>query len=112
MRVGNPRGLAGGLLATAILGALFLGVQGVEWVRLVRFGLTLSAGPYGATFYTLIGIHGLHVLGALLWLLVMLLGAARRRFPAGRRVALELCGMYWYFVVGLWPVLFGLVYVT
>jgi len=112
MRAGNPGGLAGGLLATTLLGALFLGVQGVEWARLVHFGLTLSAGTYGATFYTLIGIHALHVLGALLWVLVMLLGGARRRFPAGPRVSLELCGMYWYFVVGLWPVLFWLVYVT
>ena len=112
IREGNRRGLAGGLLATALLGAVFLGVQGVEWVRLIRFGLTLSTGTYGATFYTLIGTHGLHVLGAVLWLLVMLVGATRNRFSAARHVALELCGMYWYFVVGLWPILFALVYLT
>ena len=112
IRAGSRQGLAGGLLATALLGAVFLGVQGVEWVRLVHFGLTLSTGVYGATFYTLIGTHGLHVLGALLWLAVMLVGATRNRFSAARHVAVELCGMYWYFVVGLWPILFALVYLT
>jgi heme/copper-type cytochrome/quinol oxidase subunit 3 len=112
IRAGSRQGLVGGLLATALLGAVFLGVQGVEWVRLVHFGLTLSTGTYGATFYTLIGTHGLHVLGALLWLAVMLVGATRNRFSAARHVAVELCGMYWYFVVGLWPILFALVYLT
>jgi heme/copper-type cytochrome/quinol oxidase subunit 3 len=112
IRGGSRRGLAGGLLATALLGALFLGVQGVEWVRLIHFGLTLSTGVYGATFYTLIGTHGLHVLGAVLWLAVVLVGVTRNRFSAARHVAVELCGMYWYFVVGLWPILFGLVYLN
>ncbi len=112
IRAGNRQGLAGGLLATALLGAVFLGMQGVEWARLVHFGLTLSTGTYGATFYTLIGTHGLHVLGALLWVFVMLAGATRNRFSAARHVAVELCGIYWYFVVGLWPILFALVYLA
>jgi heme/copper-type cytochrome/quinol oxidase subunit 3 len=97
---------------TALLGTIFLTVQGAEWVRLVHFGLTLTAGIYGSIFYTLIGTHGLHVLGAVLWLLVVLAGAARHRFSAARHVPLELCGMYWYFVVGLWPILFALVYLA
>ncbi|MBI2081303.1 MAG: heme-copper oxidase subunit III [candidate division NC10 bacterium] len=112
IRRNDRRALARGLLVTALLGTTFLAVQGAEWMRLVRFGLTLSAGTYGSTFYTLIGTHGLHVLGAVCWLLIVLIGAARARFSAARHVAVELCGMYWYFVVGLWPVLFGLVYLT
>lgn len=110
IRGGNRRGLARGLLATALLGVIFLGVQGSEWIRLVRFGLTLSTGPYGATFYTLIGIHGFHVLGAVIWLLMVFIGASRHRFSAENPVGVELSGMYWYFVVALWPVLFTLVY--
>ena len=46
---------------TAILGVIFLAVQGYEWVRLFHFGLTLSSSVYGGLFYTLIGFHGLHV---------------------------------------------------
>ncbi len=112
IRSGSLQGLARWLLVTALLGTVFLGVQGYEWVRLVHFGLTLSSGTYGATFYTLIGVHGAHVLGAVVWLLLVLVGARRNRFSAERHMGVEVCGMYWYFVVGLWPVLFTLVYLN
>jgi heme/copper-type cytochrome/quinol oxidase subunit 3 len=110
IREGSRARLIRGLGLTAILGTVFLAVQGSEWVRLVRFGLTLRSGTYGATFYTLIGCHGLHVLGAVVWLLLVLLLAGRGRFSAERHVAVQLCTIYWMFVVGLWLVLFPLVY--
>ena len=76
------------------LGVLFLVIQGVEWTRLVHFGLRVSSGIYGATFYTLIGVHGAHVLGAAAWLGGVLWLAGRGRFtprPArGARVLRDL----------------------
>ncbi len=110
IRGGDPRGLVRGLGATALLGAVFLAVQGSEWVRLVQHGLTLRSGTYGATFYTLIGCHGLHVLAAVLWLAAVLLLARRGRFSREQHVGIQLCKMYWMFVVGLWLVLFPSVY--
>ena len=110
VRAGRLPGLLGGLLTTAVLGAIFLSVQGYEWVRLIQFGLTMSSGVYGATFYVLIGCHGLHVFGALLWLVVVLARARQGRFTAREHTGVQLCGMYWTFVVGLWPILYGLVY--
>jgi heme/copper-type cytochrome/quinol oxidase subunit 3 len=98
------------LAATAGLGAVFLVVQGYEWVRLIRFGLTLSSGVYGSTFYSLIGTHGLHVLAALVWLGVTTALVARGRFGEGRWAPLQACTMFWHFVVGLWPVLYVAVY--
>lgn len=112
VRRGDQAGLAAGLGWSALLGATFLAVQGYEWARLLSFGLTLSSGVYGATFYTLIGLHGVHVLGALVWLLATLARARRGRFTAREHVGATLCGMYWYFVVGLWPVLYLLVYLA
>ncbi len=97
---------------TALLGSIFLGVQGYEWTQLVRDGLTISTGIYGATFYTLIGCHGLHVLAAVVWLLVVLVLAKRGAFSARRSIAVEVCGMYWYYVGGLWALLFPLVYLN
>ena len=97
---------------TALLGSIFLGVQGYEWTQLVRDGLTISTGIYGATFYTLIGCHGLHVLAAVIWLLVVLVLAKRGAFSARRSIAVEVCGMYWYYVGGLWALLFPLVYLN
>jgi heme/copper-type cytochrome/quinol oxidase subunit 3 len=97
----------------AILGVIFLAVQGLEWARLVAFGLTTSSGVYGATFYALVGAHAVHVLAAL----VVLLIAARRMALAARgdrpddaRVAFTLSRMFWLFVVGVWPVLYLVVY--
>jgi cytochrome c oxidase subunit III len=112
VRAGDRAGLAAGLAWTWGLGVLFLIVQGVEWTRLVHFGLKVSSGVYGATFYTLIGIHAAHVVGAAVWLGAMLWLARRGRFTARRHVALDCCAIYWHFVVALWPVLYVLVYLA
>lgn len=110
IRDGSQSGLVRDLGLTAFLGTTFLAVQGSEWIRLVHHGLTLRSGTYGATFYTLIGCHGLHVLGAVVWLTVVLLQARRGRFSPERHTGVQLCKIYWMFVVGLWLVLFPLVY--
>jgi len=110
IRLGQQQTLARMLLRTAVLGVIFLVVQGYEWVKLIGYGLTLSSGVYGATFYTLIGCHGLHVFGAVVWLLGVWQRATRKRYTATRRTGVVLCGMYWTYVVGLWPLLYWLVY--
>jgi cytochrome c oxidase subunit III len=94
------------------LGVLFLLIQGAEWTRLVQFGLRASSGIYGATFYTLIGMHGVHVLAAVVWLGTVLWLARRGRYSAQRHVGVMCCAMYWHFVVALWPLLYLLVYLA
>jgi heme/copper-type cytochrome/quinol oxidase subunit 3 len=109
---GDRRRLLRWLRVTAGLGALFLAVQGYEWLRLVGFGLTVSSGLYGATFYTLIGAHAAHVAVALGWVGVIAALASRGRLGAERRAPLLACAAYWSFVVGLWPVLYVSVYLA
>jgi cytochrome c oxidase subunit 3 len=109
-RSGDRKRLMRMLSLTAILGAAFLLIQGSEWVRLVHFGLTASSSVYGGLFYTLIGFHGAHVFGALIWLLAVGLQAWRNRSARQNDSRLQTCSMYWIFVVALWPVLYGLVY--
>ncbi len=109
---GYSRTLIKWLVATAVLGTVFLTIQGSEWIRLVSYGLTFTSSVYGATFYTLIGCHGLHVLGALIFLLYVLLKAIRRKYSLQEHTGVVLCGVYWYFVVGIWPVLYVLVYLS
>jgi cytochrome c oxidase subunit III len=111
IRGGDPVDLVRRLGLVAVLGMVFLVVQGYEWVRLVAFGLTLSSSAYGSTFYTIIGTHAVHVLGALVWVAVSLGLAARGRVTPERSAPLRACAMYWHFVVGLWPVLYLAVYV-
>jgi len=94
------------LNAASVLGVLFLAVQGVEWGRLVSYGLRASSGSYGATFYTVVGAHALHVLGGVVTLLV-----TTSRIKRGQG-DLAACALYWGFVVLLWPVLYVAVYVA
>jgi heme/copper-type cytochrome/quinol oxidase subunit 3 len=102
-----------GLSITAVLGLTFLLVQGYEWVRLIGFGLRLSSGVFGGMFYVLIGCHGLHVLGAVIALVAVI---ARfwnpHHYGPKRTMGIKLVGMYWLLVVALWPVLYGLVYLS
>jgi heme/copper-type cytochrome/quinol oxidase subunit 3 len=110
IRRGDPVDLVRRLGLVAVLGSVFLVVQGYEWARLAAFGLTLSSSVYGTTFYTIIGTHAVHVVGALLWVTATLALAARGRFTPERSAPLRACAMYWHFVVGLWPILYVAVY--
>lgn len=111
IRTGSQPGLGSALVATTVLGVGFLAIQGSEWVRLIHQGLTLSSGSYGATFYTLIGLHAAHVVGAVIWLLAVLVIAQRGGYAANRHAGVTLCATYWYYVCALWVVLFAVVYV-
>jgi cytochrome c oxidase subunit 3 len=95
---------------TALLGLVFIAVQGTEWVNLIGYGLTASSGAYGATFYTLIGCHAVHVLIGVIILVTVLWHALQGRYTAKEHAAVTASGVYWAFVVGIWPVLYVLVY--
>jgi cytochrome c oxidase subunit 3 len=100
------------LAATAALGATFLAVQGAEWIALLRDGLRASSTLYAASFYTVIGCHGVHVAVAVLTLGVLLASAWRAATAAECRTRVEVCRLYWWFVVAVWPVLYVLVYLA
>src|SRR5919204_2617617 len=87
-RTNDNTRLVRSLAYTAVLGGIFLAIQGFEWIRLIQFGLTVSSSVYGGLFYTLIGFHGLHVAGALIWLLIVLVLAKKRRFSRERYTGL------------------------
>ena len=98
------------LIFTGTLGLLFLVIQGSEWAQLIHKGLTLQSGVYGGIFYVLIGCHAFHVLGAVIWLMIVTGMAIAGKFSSGRYTGVETCTIYWIFVVALWPVLYFLVY--
>ena len=97
------------LLATAFLGALFVGLQGIEWAQLIGYGLMVTSSSYGSIFYVIIGLHAFHVVAAVLWLSITSALAVKKKFPPGM-LSLETVGIFWYFVVLVWPVLYGVVY--
>lgn len=110
VRNGDTRGLCAFLTITASLGLVFLLIQGYEWLQLLNFGLRVSTGTYASTFYTIVGAHAFHVFSAVSWLLVVLIRAWRGHFSPENHIAITTCGMYWHLVVGLWPLLFFLIY--
>ncbi len=96
------------LFALAIAtGAFFVGVQGYEWFNLLKYGMTMTSGIFGATFFLIIGCHGLHAIAAILAMVWYYAKYSKNQFgPDGMR-ALQI---YWLFVVLIWPVLYRMVY--
>ena len=91
--------------ATLALGIIFLLGQGSEYLRLFRQHITISQGQFGTTFFTLTGIHALHVLAGLL-ALAILLGMKLRTHPD----VVPAIALYWYFVDAVWIGIFATVY--
>jgi len=107
----GKKGLYLSLLSlTTFLGILFLATQGYEWVHLVKFGLSVSSNVYGGFFYALVGMHGFHVFGGVLALLWVLVRSLMGAYSSMEHLGVDLCRAYWFFVVALWPILFGLIY--
>jgi len=100
------------LIFTGVLGLLFLGIQGWEWIQLIRKGLTLQSGIYGGIFYVLIGCHAVHVLGAVIWLTIVTGKAIALKYSHTNHTGVETCTIYWIYVVALWPILYILVYLA
>ncbi len=100
------------LMITTALGFVFLTVQGFEWIRLIRFGLSMSSSVYGALFYIIIGLHALHVLCTALVLLYVWVKSTAGIYTSEKHRGVQLCYMFWLFVVLIWPMLYGLVYLS
>ena len=98
------------LLATAGIGAIFLGVQIYEYSELLLHGFNLSSGLFGATFYIQTGVHGLHVLAGIILILIMAHKVHKGGDSKKDKSDIENLGLYWHFVDLVWVLLFTLVY--
>ena len=95
--------LAGAIIA----GIAFVLLQGVEWVALLREGLTMTSSTHGAFFYLIVGAHALHAVVAIVALAAVYFPMRRGTLAASRFAATQ---VFWYFVVLLWPVIYLRVY--
>lgn len=94
-------------LLTLVLGLSFVLLQGREWFHLLAYGLTLTSSVYGSFFYLIIGFHALHVLVAVSALSFIYWRFVRGNLKDETFLAVKI---FWFFVVGLWPILYWLVY--
>jgi heme/copper-type cytochrome/quinol oxidase subunit 3 len=95
------------LLLSIILGSIFVGFQGMEWVALIAEGLTMQSSAYGGFFYLIVGSHAVHAVGALIALYWAFHRLSRDQLTAHQ---LATVSAFWYFVVLIWPLLYWKVY--
>jgi len=99
-------------LLTVGLGSLFLFGTAKEWHRLIyQHGLTISTNLFGTTYYSLVGLHGLHVTVGLIMLILVAVFALAGRVGVKQSGRIEVLSMYWHFVDAVWVVVFTVVYV-
>lgn len=91
------------MLLTLMLGLGFLALQAFEW-HSKSFGL--GEGTYGSVWYTLSGFHLAHTLVGVVILLFVLIWSLLGYFDARRYTPVVVAAAYWYFVVGLWLLVF------
>jgi len=105
--------LAPGLLLTGLLTTAFVVGQLIAWQQLQLSGQFITSNPANAFFYFLTGAHAVHIIGGMyVWARAtagVVLG--KRDAPAIAR-SIELCAIYWHFLLLVWLVLFGLLLST
>ena len=103
-----------GMLAGGVFAVAFLAGQWLAWRQLQAAGYFVAGNPANAFFYVLTGLHGLHLLGGLF---VWGRAAARLSRAGGApgdstRLSVELCTVYWHYLLLVWLLLFGLLLTT
>jgi cytochrome c oxidase subunit 3 len=91
-----------------LLGVLFLAGQLAVWRQLAALGIYLDTHPHGAFYYTLSGLHGLHLAGGIAALGWLALRVWRDPAVSGRWF--EVTALYWHFMDGLWVYLLVLLF--
>ena len=91
---------------TFVLGSMFLVGQYMAWGELVDSGVYFVGNPAGSFLYVLTGVHGLHLISAVIFLIVVLISAFQYKIHSKSLVQLEICTTYWHFLGGLWLYLY------
>jgi heme/copper-type cytochrome/quinol oxidase subunit 3 len=100
------------LIATIILGAMFLGGQAYEYNHLIfaEHVTWAGSGIFGASFFTLTGMHGFHVFMGVCYLSVLLLQSAGGVYTYQKYFGITAGTLYWHFVDVIWVILFSIFY--
>ncbi len=114
------------LIATALFGLSFVGMQAFEWTKLIvdegvrPWGNPMGAAQFGACFFMITGFHGFHVSIGVVFLIIMAVKVFRGSLDIGRPglftqrpgdyEEIEIMGLYWHFVDLVWVFIFALFY--
>jgi len=112
LRLGNVNIFSTWWFATIALGVIFLYGTATEWHRLIyREGLTISTNLFGTTYFSLVGLHGFHVVVGILCLTLVLALALTGRVKQEHAYRVDVLSLYWHFVDAVWVVVFTVVYI-
>ena len=109
LRQENGMRLRIGLAIAFLMGILFLGIQIYEYTQLEFLP---QEHAYGSLFWSITGLHALHVLAGLLMLAYLEVRAAFGHFTAERHQAVENVSLYWHFVDVVWVLIFASLYLS
>lgn len=99
-------------LVTIGLALFFITATALEWRTLIyQKGLTISTNLFGTTFYSLVGLHGTHVIVGVILLTLVFGFSLRGLLTSAHREHVEMIAWYWHFVDAVWVVVFTVVYV-
>jgi cytochrome c oxidase subunit III len=112
LRQGNVGSFRTWWFATIVLGAAFLYGTGHEWHRLIyKDGLTISTNLFGTTYYSLVGLHGFHVVVGLICLSTVMAFTLLGDVQQQHTYRIDVLSLYWHFVDVVWIVVFTVVYI-
>jgi cytochrome c oxidase subunit 3 len=112
IRQGNMKNFKAWWLGTIALGATFLYGTATEWHRLIyREGLTISTNLFGTTYYSLVGLHGFHVVVGLILLFTVMVFTFLGSLKQEHAERVDVLSLYWHFVDCVWVVVFTVVYI-
>lgn len=97
--------------ATLIAGAVFLGVEVMEFGTLLADGHSWQTSAFFSSYFTLVGTHGLHIAIGLLWGVVLAVAIARRGMTPAMMRKFGLFSVFWHFLDLVWIFIFTIVYV-
>ena len=102
------------LLLIGVLSLVFLLGQILVWLQLVNLGYYVSSNPANAYFYVFTALHGLHLLGGLIYwgMTLKKVWVINEIIIANVKHSVELCAIYWHFLLAVWAVLFALMLFT
>ena len=91
---------------TFVLGFAFLIGQYMAWGELVDDGVYFVGNAAGSFLYVLTGVHGVHLISAVIFLIYVLVAAFQYKIHSKSLLQLEICATYWHFLGGLWLYLY------
>lgn len=91
-------------------GCIFLLVKSYEYNHKWHEGITLSSNLFGSFYYTLTGLHVIHVTGGIALMIWLLVTGLRGEYTPQNHERVEAAGLYWHFVDLVWVILFPILY--